>query len=446
MAKASETETPRKRGNASQIAVYGLLALLVLGLGGFGVDNFGGRTPHIGTVGERDIKTDDYTRGLQEMMASVTQQYGPEIAPIVFAEQRLDRQVLQGLIVDNTLSNEAAQIGLSVGDEVVNQMVTTDTRFHAGTEGFNRETYAAVLRQRGQTEAQFETGLREDIARSLLQVAITSGFAAPAAQTETLYSWVGERRGLTVFELSEANLTTPLAAPTPEALQAFYEANIAQFTKPEAKRITYVTLLPEMISADIAVDDAALRAEYDKRIGEFVQPERRLVERLVFPDEASAAAAKARIDAGGTFEAEVDARGVRLEDLDLGDVAPEDLGEAAEGVFALTEPGVVGPFTTDFGPALFRMNAVLAAQETSFEEAREQLAGEAQMEAARREIRERAELIDDALAGGATLAEVAAEQGMQTGTFDYVPGGQNDDAMAGYEAFRAAADAVTAES
>ncbi|MGL5008287.1 MAG: peptidylprolyl isomerase, partial [Paracoccaceae bacterium] len=73
MAKASETETPRKRGNASQIAVYGLLALLVLGLGGFGVDNFGGRTPHIGTVGERDIKTDDYTRGLQEMMASVTQ-------------------------------------------------------------------------------------------------------------------------------------------------------------------------------------------------------------------------------------------------------------------------------------------------------------------------------------------------------------------------------------
>jgi peptidyl-prolyl cis-trans isomerase D len=280
----------------------------------------------------------------------------------------------------------------------------------------------------------------------LLQGAIVGGFAAPEQMTETLYKWVAERRGFTMFRLAEANLTTPLAEATDADLQAFYDANIAQFTKPEAKRITYVALLPEMIADGIAVDEEALRGEYDKRIAEFVQPERRLVERLAFPDDATATAAKARIDAGGTFEDEVTARGVRLEDIDLGDVGVDDLGAAGEAVFALTEPGVVGPFPTDFGPALFRMNAVLAAQEITFEDAREQLAGEAQMDAARREISGRAEGINDALAGGATLADLAKEQGLQIGTFDYVQGGQNDEAIVGYEDFRIAADAVTAES
>jgi peptidyl-prolyl cis-trans isomerase D len=445
MAKGTETDAPRKRGNGAQIAVYGLLALLVLGLGGFGVDNFGGRIAHIGAVGDRNIKTDDYARALQRQVADMTRQFGMQVNMDMLRAFGLDQQVLQGLVSRAALDNEVATVGLSVGDAVVAQEVQGMTSFHAGTGGFNRETYRAVLQQEGLTESQFETGLREDIARSLLQGAVTGGFAAPAMLTETLYKWVGERRGFTLLRLSEADLTTPLATPAPADLQAFYDANTAQFTKPEAKRITYIALLPEMIADSIAVDDTALRGEYDKRLAEFVQPERRLVERLAFPDDATAAAAKARIDAGGTFEAEVSARGVRLEDIDLGDVAPADLGAAADAIFALAEPGVVGPFPTDFGPALFRMNAVLAAQEISFDEARDQLAGESQMDAARRQIADRAESINDALAGGATLAEVAAEQDMQIATFDYVPGGQNADPIAGYEDFRSAADAVSAD-
>ncbi|MGL4320329.1 MAG: SurA N-terminal domain-containing protein [Paracoccaceae bacterium] len=451
MAKGTDSEAPRKRGQAAQIAVYGLLALLVLGLGGFGVDNFGGRVAHIGTVGDRDITAQEYDRALRQQQEALTQQLGMVPTPEVLAmlgidPQQLRQQLLQSLISRAALDNEAANIGLSVGDDSLRQLIQQDVDFHAGTGGFNPETYRAVLQQRGQSVEQYEDEMRRTRAANLLYVAIVTGFAAPDVLTETLYQWVGERRGFTLFRLTETNLTTPLAEPTPADLQAHYDANIARFTKPEAKRITYVALLPEMIADSIAIDETALRAEYDKRIAEFVQPERRLVERLPFPDEAAATEAKARIDAGGTFEQEVAKRAVRLEDLDLGDVTPADLGAAGDAVFALTEPGVVGPFPTDFGPALFRMNAVLAAQETSFDEAREQLAGEAQMEAARREIAGRAESINDALAGGATLAELAEQEALQIGTFDYVPRSQNDEPIAGYEDFRIAADEVTADS
>ncbi len=447
MARAPETEAPRKKkGNAAQIAVYGLLALLVLGLGGFGIQDYGSRVAHVGSVGDRDIRTDDYARALQRQIDDLSQQFGQPANLAMLQAFGLDQQALQGLINRVALDAEAERVGLSVGDDIVRENVRAMGSFQGVDGNFDPEAYRDILRRDGRTVVQFETGLREDIARSLLQGAIIGGFAAPEPMTETLYQWVGERRGFSVLQLAEADLTSPLPAPTDADLTAFHAANIAQFTAPEAKRITYVALLPDMIADAVTVDDVALRAEYDKRIAEFVQPERRLVERLVFPDDAAAAAAKARIDAGGSFDVEVTTRGVRLEDIDLGDVAPADLGTAADAVFAMTEPGVVGPFASDFGPALFRMNGILGAQEITFDDAREQLAGEAQAEAARRDIAGRIEAIDDALAGGATLADLQTEQGMQMATVDYVSGAQGDDPIEGYEDFRAAADALTADS
>ena len=178
------------------------------------------------------------------------------------------------------------------------------------------------------------------------------------------------------------------------------------FTRPEAKRITYVALLPDSIAKDQVIDDATLQKLYDARLAEFVVPERRLVERLVYPTEADAIAAKARLDAGTPFETLVADRGLALADIDLGDVSQADLGEAGAAVFALTEPGVVGPLPSDLGPALYRMNAILAAQNTSFDDAKAALAIEAQTEAARKAIADKLEAIDDLLAGGAALADL----------------------------------------
>ena len=61
-----------------------------------------------------------------------------------------------------------------------------------------------------------------------------------------------------------------------------------------------------------------------------------------------------RIRAGeATFEDVVADRGLTLDDTDMGDVTRDALGDAAEAVFALEEPGVTGPVETDLGPCDF---------------------------------------------------------------------------------------------
>ena len=177
-----------------------------------------------------------------------------------------------------------------------------------------------------------------------------------------------------MIRLGEADLVTPLPDPTEDELKAFHDANIARFTAPEAKRITYAALLPEAIAADQPVEEAVLRELYQGRIDEFVIPERRIVERLIFPDQAAADAARAELDAGGSFEALVTARGLTLDAIDLGDVTRDDLGAAADAVFAAAEGAVVGPVESDLGQALYRVVTALDAEETTFEEARDTLA------------------------------------------------------------------------
>jgi peptidyl-prolyl cis-trans isomerase D len=314
-----------------------------------------------------------------------------------------------------------------------------------GTSGsFDREAYRFTLDRSNLSETEFETNLRRDLGRGLLQGAVAGGFAAPAAMTDTLIAWAGERRGFSMLRLGEADLTTPVPDPTEADLKAHYDAHLDRFTKPEAKRITYVSLLPEAIAKDQPVDEAMLKDLYQDRIAEFVIPERRIVERLIYPDDAAAAAAKASLETGASFETLVAERNLTLDAIDLGDVTREDLGAAADAVFAGAEGDVVGPLASDLGPALFRVVAVLAAEETSFEDARETLAIEFQTDAARRLIADRVEEIDDLLAGGATLEDLQKEAGLALATIDFVPGQQGDAAIEGYPAFRAAAEAVAA--
>jgi peptidyl-prolyl cis-trans isomerase D len=431
-----------KGGKAGQVAVWVLLGLLVIGLGGFGIENFGGGARKVGTVDGQDISTDDYFRALRAEMNAVARQAGRSVSMAEAQVLGLDRAVRQQLVNTAAQNAEAARVGLSVGDERLAREIRAMTAFRNLSGSFDRASYAGMLRDNGFTEAEFEARMRQDLARGLMQTAVAAGFSAPDAVGAVFYDFAEERRSFSLLRLTEADLPAALPDPDESAQRAYYEANPAEFTRPETRRITWAALLVDEVARTVPVDEAELRKLYDAQIAEFVQPERRLVERLVFPDEAAATAARNRLDAGqASFEALVAERGLTLDDIDLGDVAPAALGAAAEAVFAMTEPGVVGPLPSDLGPALFRMNGILEAVEVPFEEAREALASDFAVDAARRQIATRIEEIDDLLAGGATLEDLAKETGMTLGTIELEPG--TAEGIAAYPRFRAEAAKLT---
>lgn len=432
-----------KNSKGKKLGAGLLMGLLALSLLGFGVEGFGTARQTIGTVGTRDITADEYARTLRNDMQALQGQLGQ---PVTMEQARLfglDQRALEQLIDRAALDTEAKRLGVSVGDPTVQAEILAIPNFQGLDGGFDRESYRFALENAGLSESEFETSIREEIARSILQLATVGGASAPDGLVDPLLNYQAQTRDFTVVTLGTDDLETPVGQPDAGALTAYYEDNLDRYTLPAGKRLDYAWITPEMLLDTLEVDEDELRAAYEARSTQYRQPERRLVERLIMPDMTAAEDAIARINAGETtFEEVVEARGLSLEDTDLGDVTKDALNAAGDAVFALSEPGMAGPVETNLGPAIFRMNAILAARETPFEDAREELRDEVALDRARRILGDNLDLYEDLLAGGATVTQLADETEMQAGQIDWRPDTQSG--IAAYEEFRDAARAVEA--
>ena len=431
----------KAKGKSANIFVWIILGLLIIGLAGFGVEGFGGRVTSVGKVGDREITAQEYFRALTQEMRGIEMQSGQALPFSQAQAMGLDRQVLRRLVTTAALENEAMRLGISVGDATVRDEILAIPGFRGLDGSFSREAYRFALQQEGWSEREFEDRIRMELSRDILQTGAIAAAPAPRVMTDTLIGWLGERRSFTTARIGREALETPVPGPSDAELRAFYEAEIDRFTLPEARRIAYVWVTPDMLIDTVEIEEEALREAFRLRESEFIRPERRLVERLVFPTEDAARAARDRIDAGEADFAEIVAeRGLSLDDTDMGDVTPAELGAAGESVFALDGPGLTGPHPSPFGPALFNVVAILAAQETPFEEALPELRESLAADRARRVISDAFDDYEDILAGGATLEQIAAETELVFGTLEYRPGTR--EGIAAYEAFRRAAVSV----
>lgn len=431
-------------GKTSRTFGWILMGLVMVGLVGFGSTNFGGSVRTVATVGDTEVDANRYLRELQSEMNAFQAETGQRLTMEMARGFGLDQQVLARVIATAALENETARLGISVGDAQLRDRIVDIPAFKGVDGKFDREGYTFALEQSGLTASEFEKSLRDEVSRQILQAAVVNGVATQPVYVDMLYGYARETRDFTWATLPMDQLTTPVPIPTEDELTAYYDARPQDFTLPETKVITYAWMNPEDVIPTITVDEAQIRALYDERASEYLVPERRMVERLVFGTTEDAQAAADAIAAGEkTFEDLVAERNLQLSDIDLGDLPKDELDAAGDAVFALTEPGVTGPHDSDFGPALFRMNAILEARETSYEEVREDLHGELAADAARRLISNMVTELDDQIAGGATIEEIAKSNNMRVGTLNWTAG--DSEGIAAYDAFREAAEAVTTD-
>ena len=139
--KDADEITPRKTSTpTSKILSFVLLGMLVVGLGGFGVSNFGKQVDTVITVGKAQVSTGQYARALKSQIDQFSKQFG---AQFTFAQAQmfgLDAQTLQSLISNAALDNEAIRLGLSAGDLQVAQRIATTKAFLDVTGKFDRVT------------------------------------------------------------------------------------------------------------------------------------------------------------------------------------------------------------------------------------------------------------------------------------------------------------------
>lgn len=427
-----------KRSKISKIFFFFVLSLAVLAMVGFGLTGMFSQsiTASVAKVGDVEVSTDDYFRTLQNEISSVSRQVGTQLSIDQALLFGLDRTVLQRLITQAAYEDEANRLNISVGDETIRDALLANQGFQGLSGTFDKDVYEDSLRRSGMNPSEYEELLRKDATQGLIQTAVTAGVKLPDEATLAIFDYIGETRAFTYARLDASNISGAIPTPTDAELTAFYDENPARFTQPLTRKITYVSLTPEMVAETLDIDETRIAALYEDRGSEYNTPAKRFVERIVMNSQDEADTARADIDAGIlTFEALAESRGLSLADIDLGDVTARDVGtDAAALLFATDEPGIYGPVDTNIGPAFFRVNAAISAISVPLDEVHDDLRRELAIEDAGYFIADVADLVIDLIAGGATLEEVADETDMQLAQIDLAEG--STEGIAAYAAFR----------
>ena len=344
-----------------------------------------------------------------------TANFGPDL------QRQILNQAIGGLVVEGLFTEAAGNLRLVVSNEQIARQIRAEPGFQAGGQ-FNRIAFTNYLLQTGQSEAQLAASIRQRIlVEEQFFGSFLAGVAVPNAVADRLYRYRAETRSaemVFVDASSQGNVGTAARAE----LDQYYADHRQEFTIPDMRRATILWVTVDELAAATQVSEADIAAAYEERSHEFVVPEKRRMEQAIFASQAAAQEISEMVAGGIEFAAAVTSvQGAPPSDL--GTVQQDMLlADQAAPAFAAEVGGVTPPFETALGWHLIH---VISAQDGTIpplEEIRDTLRDTLAREDAEIALFDYADLVDDALAGGRPLDEVAEGVGLPVLTIGPIAG------------------------
>jgi len=188
------------------------------------------------------------------------------------------------------------------------------------------------------------------------------------------------------------------------------------FRAPEYRKFTIVNLDPVEVAKGIEIPEDRLRKEYEARKDEFSTQEQREVQQILAPNEAKAKEAAAALAAGKEWkEVATTIADQDPETIDLGLLARNEMPrELADIAFELPVDQPSDPIKSPLGWHILRVTKIDPPSQQNFEQVKDQLATELARDEATDRLDRLASQVDDALAGGRSVADIAEKFGLKT--------------------------------
>jgi peptidyl-prolyl cis-trans isomerase D len=406
-------------GKAIMTVVMGLIivSFVIWGVG----DMLRGFTAStVATVGGVKISAqeyhNEYQRTLEQYQRRLRQPFSNEQARAI----GLDRQVLQRLLSETAIDDEARKLGLNISEDALRNLITSNPAFQDKSGAFDPQVFASVLRDNDLSERSYVSDLHKTALRQFIVAALTTGLAAPKAETKAEADYEGQTRSVDYFVLPAA-AAGDIPAPSEDALKAFFNDRKASYGAPEYRSMDVVALEPQTLANPAEVSDADAEAAYAKIAGKdprYGSPEKRDLQQILFPNQAEADAAEAKIKAGASFDDIAKERGLKPKDTDLGETTKDQMIDKAEAdaVFALPQGGVSGVLPTQFGPVIVRVRSITPSTVKPFAEVEEDIKRQISAARAGDKIQAIHDKIEDERISGKSVAQAAKDAGLKTQT------------------------------
>ncbi len=408
---------------ASQGAVGKFIMTIVMGLiivsfviWGVGDMLRGFSATTVAKVGATSISSQAYGNELQSELYRLQRQVRQPLTAQQARALGLDAEVLDRMIDEAAFDERARAMGLAISDDTIAQTARSDPRLKGPDGKFDRGKFDEDLRDAGLSERGFFAEQRNVYLRQQIQYSLVDGLEAPKTLVQALLDAKNETRAIAYYTLVPA-AAGDIPAPSDDALKTYFEAHKAVWRAPEYRGFDALLVTPTTLAKPDSVSDEDARKQYEKdKETKYTVPEKRKLQQIVFPSEAEAAEAAARIKAGTSFDDIAKARKLSDADLNIGEVTKAGVFDqaVAAAAFALPQGGVSAPIKGDFGYVIVKDLTITPGSVKPFDDVKAAVKQQIAASRAVDQVQSLRDKIEDSRGNGKPLAEAAKSVGLAT--------------------------------
>jgi peptidyl-prolyl cis-trans isomerase D len=366
-----------------------VLAVIFLPFAFFGIDSYfrasdGGN--HVATVGGQPITQQEFAQALQERQNYLQRLVGNRVDPALLDSPELRYAVLDGIVRQRLLVNQALRTGVLVSDEQLQQVISEQAAFQENGK-FSHERYLDILKRQGMTEIGFEMSLRRDIMLQRLNGAYVTTSIVPTSVSERLLRINAQQREVSQSTLEPDKFIAQVKLED-GAAKNYYDAHLGEFQVAEQARTEYLMLSLDTIAAQTEASADEVKQFYEQNLKQYAKGEERQASHILITADAQASAEQKQ---AARAKAEQLLNQIRKNPASFAELAKknsQDPGSAAKGgdlgffprgamvkpfddaVFQMKVGEITGPVESQFGYHIIKLTA---AKGHGFDEVKKQV-------------------------------------------------------------------------
>lgn len=373
-----------------------VLALIMLPFAFVGVGYYfrnADRTGEVATVAGGTITEIDFANALRGQQQRMQRALGSNYDPALFQSPEVRYALVEQLIGERLLQDQARRDRLTVSDEQLRQFISEIPEFQVDGK-FSQARYEQLLAGQDppQTPVAFAQSVREGLALAPLEEPVVGANIVARSNIERYLSLLDQQR-VTAQANVEVDSFLKDVKIDDAAVKGFFDANAGAFQVPEEVKLDYLSLSPDTLGTTITIDPAEVRKRYDENPRLFGKVEQRDAAHILIAVKPDASAEE---KAAAKQKADEIAAQVRKNPAQFADMAKklsQDPGSATQGgdlgffardgsmvkpfedaVFAMSKAGeITGPVQSDFGWHIIKLVAIQPAQQQAFDQVKAQI-------------------------------------------------------------------------
>lgn len=241
----------------------------------FGGIQLGGTAPSnaAATIGDIQVSFAEFERNYRQTEDFYRQTYGEQFNRELAQQMGLPMQVLDQLIAEKIILDEADRMGLRVTNGELVQHISEIPAFQFSDGRFvGKDRYSQILRSNGFTVEEFEGGARSDLLTQKVRAVLSENMYVSDEEVVDSYKKRTETANIRYLRLPSDRLRDELN-PTDEEIAEHFSQHGEDFRVPERRVVDYLLVDPDSLRSTIELTDGEINAYYDENPDDFTQDE-----------------------------------------------------------------------------------------------------------------------------------------------------------------------------